>query len=322
MSQKERIPSIKQLESILYKPVLARRPFHHLWLIETEGHSLWIAKSIRNSMHLRWWLQVDSILRQRGFTNMLPIWTDRKEWMLTPFCAGKRGSYRQFNHVQRAVYQLARFHRLGRYLPIPSPSSQATFLLAGRIKRRLDAFAQVLQNSHSISGEQGDFLRHYAPLFYQDGIHAWQQLQQTSLHDLMRKDVQQHALVHRDLASHNWLFAGKECWLIDFDTAGYDAQVGDLWQITARILHEHQWSEQVWRLILETYQEVRPLSRTEKQVLGALLAFPNDFFREASGWWRRRRGFQQEAVFSFLQKLAHDRKHWQKQVYYFQTMLY
>lgn len=322
MSQKERVPSIRVLESILYKPVLARRSFQHLWMIETEGKSFWIAKSVRNPLHLRWWLQVDSILRQRGFRNMLPIWTDRKNWMLTPFCAGKRGSYRKLNHVRQAVYQLARFHRFGRNLPIPSPSFQAAFLLAGRIKRRLESFAQLLQESDSIHGEKGEFLRHYAPIFYQDGIRAWQQLQQTPLDDLMKKDVQQHALVHRDLASHNWLFGEKECWLIDFDTAGYDLQIGDLWQMTARILHEHRWSEQVWQLILETYQAIRPLSQAEKKVFVALLDFPNDFFREATGWWRRRRGFHQEAVFSFLKRLAYEREIWKKQVRKIRSMLW
>jgi CotS family spore coat protein len=322
MSQKESVPSVRELESILNKPVLARRSFHHLWMIETEGKSFWIAKSVRNSLHLRWWLQVDSILRQRGFMNMLPIWTDQKNWMLTPFCAGNRGSYRLLDHVQRAVYQLARFHHLGRYLPIPPPSSQAAFLLAGRIKRRLDSFAQMMHHSDSIPGEEGEFLRHYAPLFYQDGIRTWQQLQQTPLYGLIRKDVQQRAVAHRDLASHNWLFTKNRCWLIDFDTAGYDGQIGDLWQITARILHEHRWSERVWQLILETYQAVRPLSQAEKEVLVALLAFPNDFFREASGWWRRRKGFHQDAVFSFLKRLAHERKLWQKQVRSFREMLY
>ena len=56
-------------------------------------------------------------------------------------------------------------------------------------------------------------------------------------------------MAHRDLASHNILIGvtGKP-WLIDFETADPDAQLGHLWQLASRALVE--WHSESTRIRL------------------------------------------------------------------------
>ncbi len=120
-------------------------------------------------------------------------------------------------------------------------------------------------------------------------------------------------MAHRDLASHNILIdeSGKS-WLIDFETAEYDAQIGDLWQLLSRSLSEQDWDPTVLRETVAAYEKNRPLVPAERMILSVLLGFPNEFFREVLGLTLEKKGYTKEKTLPYLQKIARALPQWQE----------
>jgi Ser/Thr protein kinase RdoA (MazF antagonist) len=152
-------------------------------------------------------------------------------------------------------------------------------------------------------------LRQYGKAFYLDGIRAYERLQKLPFSRFVWEERQRHSLTHRDLASHNWLWeANGNIWLIDFETADYDAQIGDLWQMVSRVMAEQNGLSGWFDHAMKEYQLIRPLSSEERTYLSILVAFPNEFFREVIGLVEQKRGYSLKASLPYLKRLGNNRK--------------
>lgn len=305
-------PDPLHLEKLLHTPVRCIRPYRNNWCIETD-FMWWIAKPAHGSK-VEWWYQVDNELRKRGFHSMPPMVTDGFKWILTPFIHGKSCKYLKMDEVKRMVKTLAHFHRVGRHLRTPPP--EAAFLLSHRLVRRLKKFHQLLLSVNRVKNPSlRELLQEAGRDFYLDGIEAWNQLEKLPFQEWVERERNNHMLAHRDLASHNWMRdQSGALWLIDFETADYDAQVGDVWQMATRILAANRYPDRGIEMILHSYEAVRPLAGIEKKILAALFLYPNEFFREAIGLAERKRGYAFTASFPYLKQIVCDREKWKKQI--------
>lgn len=306
-------PHPLHIQKLLHTPVRRIKPYRNNWCIETD-FMWWIAKPFYG-LKANWLKQVDLELRERGFRSMLPMITDGREWILTPFIQGKTCNYKNTNEVIRMVHTLAFFHRVGRQLRTPPPPG-AAFLLTDRLQRRLQKFYQLIMQADQIENKRlRSLLTKEGTDFYLDGIEAWEQLAQLPFQEWVEYERNQHMLAHRDLASHNWMMdqAGR-LWLIDFETADYDAQIGDLWQMTMRVLAANQFPDQGLKTILQAYEAVRPLEKVEKEIFVHLFLFPNEFFREMIGLVEKKRGYEMNASYPYLKQIAANRKKWKRQI--------
>ncbi|MFC4078345.1 phosphotransferase [Salinithrix halophila] len=291
---------------ILGEPVSEAIPFHRNWIV-TTSRGKWVVKRIRHPGHVRWWLWVEREMRLRGFTPMPTIRTDGVRWLLTEWIEGKRASYRRKEDIQVVADLLGRFHRTGRGLTI-HPLGNGRYNLAEKVRSRFRSFFSLVKEVGN-RGEPGALLRSYGQEFCEYGREALQRLEQLPLVELCAWDRRTHSLTHRDLASHNILL-GDQAWLIDFETADYDCQVGDLWQLLSRGLSEQGWDGRVAWEVLDAYEAHRSLTPPEKQVLAALFAFPNEFFREALGLFHQKEGYGEAKTLPYLQKLARETPRW------------
>ncbi|MGA9174246.1 MAG: aminoglycoside phosphotransferase family protein, partial [Thermoactinomyces sp.] len=224
-------PQRELLERILHTEVRNITPYRRNWCVETS-QMWWIAKRMR-TQRLQWWCRVDRELRQRGFQAMLPVFSDEQNWILTPFIKGKSGKYSQLEDVKKMVEILAAFHQAGRELLTP-PRKEAAFLLYQRVAERLARFYRVLEKTSRLEANLGKLLAKVGKDFYLDGLRAWEKLERLPLKELCHEEYWRRCLTHRDLASHNWLIdQDRKIWLIDFETADYDCQVGDVWQMAS-----------------------------------------------------------------------------------------
>lgn len=272
-------------------------------LLETPSGK-WVAKPLRNPSHLRWWYGVDRELRQRGFDPMPSFRTDGRDWLLTAWVNARPATYRNREEIRMAADLLARFHRAGRHLFTPPPSLRYVSLWE-RIDSRYRSFSLLMKKADRVGGELGLLLRAYGEHFLKFATGARQRLSRLPLKPLIGWERSLHCISHRDLASHNILIDGNQtAWLIDFETADYDAQVGDLWQLLSRSLAEQAWDPEIFIDVLNTYETYRVLSPLEREVLTALLGFPNEFFREALGIAWNKAGFDREKIIPYLQKIV------------------
>lgn len=104
----------------------------------------------------------------------------------------------------------------------------------------------------------------------------------------------------------------ENLWLIDFETAAYDWQLGDLWQFLSRVLPEQNWNPSIWSEVLSAYGRIRPISSLERAVLRDMLGFPNEFFRETLGVIKGKRGYQPNVVIPYLKRLVGLTSQWRE----------
>ncbi|MBA4541368.1 phosphotransferase [Thermoactinomyces daqus] len=303
-------PRRELLERILHTEVRNITPYRRNWYIET-AQMHWIAKRMHTG-RLQWWCRVDNELRQRGFQAMLPICSDGQNWLLTPFIKGKSGKYSRLEDVKSMVKILAAFHQTGRELWTP-PRKEAAFLLYQRVAERLARFYQVLRRVNKVEGDLGKLLVKVGKDFYLEGLRCWEKLERLPLKEFCYQEYERRCLAHRDLASHNWLIGeDRTIWLIDFETADYDCQAGDVWQMASRMLTENDWNEDCGEMFLNAYESVRPLSWLEKKIIATLFQFPNDFFREVVGLAEKKRNFYTQHSLPYLVKIIEHRDKWKE----------
>lgn len=308
-----RPPHLHQLEYLLQRSVQSIIPYRKNWCVETAEQK-WIAKRTRDPAKLSWWLQVDHELRTRGFTAMPQLLSDGSDWFVMPFVEGSAADYASWDEVEKVVQVLAHFHRSGCGLETP-PEHGAAFLLYQRIHDRLVHFYEAIKKAPHLEGELGELLRHHGRDFYLDGIRTWERLERLPIQEMTHRARYHHALTHRDLASHNWLLdISGTPWLIDFETADYDLQSGDVWQIASRILAENDWQEEWIEHIFTTYEAIYPLSPFDKKMITTLFSFPNEFYRETIGLIERKKGYTLDHSLPYLQTLAQNHEHWKAQV--------
>lgn len=293
------------LQKRLNEPIIKTGEQHGFLLIVTPG-SRWLVKPIRNAKRAEWWQQTDWLLRKRGFRSMPDSFIWQNDWLVMRYIPGRTAKYRNIGDLQQCVTLLAHFHLVSRevYKPAFIDTKQT---LDERLTRR---FAQYEDVRHQLK-----FFPQIATaseMYFRLGERALNRIGETALKSVIRFDIEQGAVAHRDLASHNILInrEGKP-WLIDFETVGFDAQLGDLWQMASRALVEWHWNPNVYVSILQTYESIRPLSKEELSVLSQLFLFPNDFYREVLGLLKRRSGFSEHRVIPYLQMIIRDRGQWQ-----------
>ncbi|GGA40469.1 spore coat protein [Kroppenstedtia guangzhouensis] len=285
--------------------------FHGNYLLET-GSGEWVAKRSRHPSHLRWWIWVDRELRYRGFDRMPAFVTDGREWVLTSRVESRPATYRNPEEIRKAAGLLSLFHTAGRGLLTPRASSGSQTLME-RIEIRYRSFSQLMKSVNRVDGELGEMLREYGALYQRYGKVARERLKHLPLRKLIGWERGGRCVAHRDLASHNILIdeSGKS-WLIDFETAEYDAQIGDLWQLLSRSLSEQDWDPTVLRETVAAYEKNRPLVPAERMILSVLLGFPNEFFREVLGLTLEKKGYTKEKTLPYLQKIARALPQWQE----------
>ncbi|MDR6226374.1 phosphotransferase [Desmospora profundinema] len=299
-------------EHLLWERLLGERitdiqPFRRNWLV-TTSHGCWVAKQSRRPAFLRWWAGVDREMRNRGFKGM-PRWlTDGQKWQLSAWIQGRSAQYGDRNDLTGSAGVLGKFHRLGRRLHTPTLSPGRH--LIRRVEERFHSFVQLIRTTPPSSQ-----VRQVLQPVEGELLHCGQQV----LDALARypwdywcgREQRMQSLVHRDLASHNWVwdFTGKG-WLIDFDTAGYDLQVGDLWQLLSRAMWEQDWDVSILHRTMAAYERERPLPLVERELLRILLAFPNEIYREALGLSRGDPDYALARTLPYLQSLVAKVSRW------------
>ncbi|MCS1351423.1 phosphotransferase [Mechercharimyces sp. CAU 1602] len=270
----------------------------------------WMVKEIHSLDRSKWWINVDQEMRKRGYRWMPRIVSDHDRWILTHWIEGRKADYRNKRDAEDCIRMLALFHRLGQKLPVHWQGREAD-LFHQRLTRRLKKFHTVVMEREDVSGKAGEILKKYGPSLYVQGLHVLHQLEDVGLAKYTAAARAERKVAHRDLANHNWVVDKRSVpWLIDFETASYDCQLGDLWQFLARVMSENKWDVHFWYRLLKMYDAIHPLTKYEKEVLRLLFAFPNEFYREMIGVVTMKSGYKPEYTLPYIKQLVGTFPQW------------
>lgn len=280
-------------------------------------YGTWFMKPVRRLDQTLWWQRMDPILRACGFEAMPDFFVWDSKWIVMRYIPGRVARYRSKRDLIQAAGLLAKFHVASRAYSKAVPRFSVN-PLPERLNRRVGQFSNLMASIHhkrATCSEQTvpvSLLLSVGDTYLRWGERAIVRLNELGLSASTNQDVTRQAVAHRDLASHNIVIDNlNRPWLIDFETAAFDLQLGDLWQMASRALVEWHWDTAIYHHILVSYERVRPLEKKEKELLHHLFLFPNDFYRETLGLYKKRRGFVKTHVWSLLQQMVRDQRRWQ-----------
>lgn len=87
---------------------------------------------------------------------------------------------------------------------------------------------------------------------------------------------------HNDPAPHNIIVENGQFFLIDFELSATGLLMTELAKLTDRILQANDWSAPIFDLVINAYNQERPITHWEKTILPYLLCFPQHFWRICS----------------------------------------
>jgi len=193
-------------------------------------------------------------------------------WTMQPWLVGRHVSIRNRQERLRAAQALARLH----WVPTTGQSRNSVLLrvppLWEKYSHRLDLAQDATLKAMSLR----DWWRPYEERARQ----AIRDLQKSSYFRALERDSKHGSLCHRDPAPHNFMWQGSDAAIIDFDLAGYDVRVHDLYQLLNHALYINGWEPRLLDEMIEAYDEIMPICSENQQVLTALMNYPSLVVRE------------------------------------------
>lgn len=193
-------------------------------------------------------------------------------WTIQPWLPGRHASMRSRQERLAAAEALARLHRIPAGRRIETPFFLRVPALWEKYRHRLDR----AQNATLKAAEMRDSWRPYA----ERAGWAVRALQNQDASRALSRDSRHGTLCHRDPAPHNFLWQGDRAAIIDFDLAGLDVRVHDLYQLMNHALYLNGYEAGLFADMIEAYDRELPLCRDNRKTLQALMQYPSLVTRE------------------------------------------
>ena len=112
----------------------------------------------------------------------------------------------------------------------------------------------------------------YESRFLGHGEDALEQLEDSGYTQLYENTLEHGFVCHGEFNQHNVLMVRekngeKAIAVTNFDKWGFDVQMVDLYQFMRKILEKHDWNIPLGKSMVQAYEEIRPLSKREKENL-------------------------------------------------------
>jgi Ser/Thr protein kinase RdoA (MazF antagonist) len=88
-----------------------------------------------------------------------------------------------------------------------------------------------------------------------------------TIHDRLPKDRSNYGLIHADFHGDNLIFDGRRIWIVDFDDVGWGYFLFDVGWPAVLFAKHHPEVEGFLAPFLQGYEQVRPLSDVERELL-------------------------------------------------------
>lgn len=226
---------------------------------------------------------------------------------------GRRPKFQHTEELSDACKTMAYLHKAGLgYHPPPGlrPRRRWGRLVKSQKKHRQDLadFAEKAGNKRYKTRFDRDYL-HHLPEYLELASRSIERLSTEEYRTLVREYKRMGCFCHGDVAERNFV-RGLDgvTYLIDLDSARLDLPVMDLVKFTRRVLKKARWNPAVAQTIIAAYQEVLPLRPEEIHLFGALMTFPQKFWRIADRYYHKTKFFSEEKAYHKLQNVLRQKE--------------
>lgn len=234
-------------------------------------------------------------------------------YSLYDWIKGRRPDFRKADELQKAVKAMAAMHQAGEGYHPPSgvpPRKRWGRLAESHKKRRQDLadFAEHAKAKRYLSRFDREYLDHL-PDYLGLADQSIATLGSEEYGRLVQAAKQKGCFCHGDMAERNFILDHDgSMHIIDLDSSRLDLPVMDLVKLVRRVLKKVRWDPAVAKTILTAYQGTFPLCAEEIRIFGAVMAFPQKFWRIADRYYHKNKFFSEEKAYNKLRKVTKQKK--------------
>ncbi|MGE5553284.1 MAG: CotS family spore coat protein [Betaproteobacteria bacterium] len=205
-------------------------------------------------------------------------------WTVTPWRQGREPQYRIHDDIARCADTLAEFHRAASgFRPPPGlPLRSSLGKWPKKLRRKADALREHLRQA-TAAAEPDEFqlvFRHIGPWAIGQLDEAVRKLAGTAYAERCAWAAEASSLCHGDPSDRNFILGSDGVpYLIDLDSVKLDLPETDLARLLRRTMRRTRWDAAMARSILRAYETRSPLGREARDILCALLQYPEQVYR-------------------------------------------
>ena len=205
--------------------------------------------------------------------NLLVHDDDMTAYFLKEYRGGKECSSREPADCERAMRELAGFHRVCEEIELGEEDSPTPVYVVEEMEkhnRELKKVQRFLKEKSQKSEFEILLSKHYDG-FYQKADSIRQQAKGNPVNTCL--------ICHGDYQHHNILFGSDHPFLINFEKFVLDGAGRDIGLFFRKIMEKNNWDESIGGRLLGAYEQVRKLSPEEKRDLYYRLSYPEKFWK-------------------------------------------
>lgn len=250
------------------------------------------------------------------------------KYVLKNWFVGEECNLKETSDVVNATTNLALMHTLMEGMPIEEevksrnlqPSLSETFEKRNRELKRVRTYIKDKRQKNEF---EMCYLNNYER-FYQQGIEAAHGLHNSGYLKLYQDAIDKVQLCHGNYTYHNVMMLrgnqpasayelrnrGRE--LLDFepclmaadmsnhvriaaatnfDKAGIGMQITDFYQFLRKVMEKNDWDIDYGSMLIDEYNQVKPMSKEEFKVLYLLLLYPEKFWKITNFYYNSRKSW-------------------------------
>jgi CotS family spore coat protein len=277
--------------------------FHSIWKLNAPNQAFILKKLRMDTVRFSQLAEIINEYQQEGFHDLIPILKTQRDtffmeysgcfYSLSPWHPGEKPSFGNPSHLKTIAQCFGKLHAASQTLIFPQ--SLINHQGIGEYQINLN-FLESLQpgllsrkNKNRIDRAVMDKI----PYYLQQGRCSLHGL--NAVRNLWPLLGNESGFCHNDPAPGNIIIHDKRCFLIDFEFSNRDLFIKEFVLLVLRALQATEWQQRTFEILLEAYQEERPLTALERSMLPYLLLFPRRFwrfcfqrYREGLNWTEKR----------------------------------
>ncbi|WP_125153695.1 CotS family spore coat protein [Clostridium rectalis] len=168
----------------------------------------------------------------------------------------------------------------------------------------MQKFKRIIEK-RKIKNEFDLTYKEYIDRFYNRGLAALHLLNASDYYRLSKDASNKKTLCHDSFYYQNIIKKDNVYYLIDLDSILIDLHINDLGKLIRRLMFkkEYQWNFEKARKLIEAYNEVNKLSKSEIEAMLSLITFPHKFWKLGKKRYIKHKNWSESKYMNKLTKL-------------------
>ena len=253
-------------------------------------------------------IHVDT-LKQNKEENYITIDKENIPYLVKDWYDGKECDTQSRKDIMRSVKALASLHKTMQ-MPVWEHYVRESLLSEyERHNRELRKIKKFIFQKHQKNEFERCYLEH-ADRYLCCAEEAFKRISQSSYDRLRTMSLEKGCVCHGAFHQHNILMWNSETVVVNFDNWNYDVQMADLYQFMRKILEKHGWDKELGKEMIQSYCEIRPLIKEERENLAVRFAYPEKFWKLANYYYTHNKVWIPKKNLEKLKKLISQYEKW------------